>query len=304
MLSSKCCQVESPSPFRFFAALMPPCAHTEWDRLTGTMEKRSTCPPISAILMAAERPASPPPTTMILGCDMMIFTQIYEYGRSRRSLNPRSWYFLVVLDPGDLSGRRSYKARYCPKSNADEHKCQSSANVAELASRVIAGRQTPLGRKQPNTVSEMPRRGNDSDDVEGYRPRTLEVEPHFRECVLIATAHQMYTREPHIDDVVRDIDEGDNAGPALRGIKPIAGPGIVADIRIAFVPDVQAVDPVIQQRQEDEHPFQHVHEWQAGEELYLIVVGLNALGRFRVGNEVFNQESADGHNAGERMQAA
>src|SRR6266436_6210336 len=67
MVSSKCCQVESPSPFRFLAALMPPCAHTECERLTGTIENRSTSPPISAILMTAASPASPPPTTMIFG---------------------------------------------------------------------------------------------------------------------------------------------------------------------------------------------------------------------------------------------
>src|SRR6516162_9190824 len=67
MVSSKCWAVVSPSPFRFFAALMPPCAHTECERLTGTMEKRSTLPPASAILMTAASPASPPPTTMILG---------------------------------------------------------------------------------------------------------------------------------------------------------------------------------------------------------------------------------------------
>src|SRR5581483_296760 len=67
MVSSKCCHVESPSPFRFLAALMPPWAQTECDRFTGTIENRSTCPPISAILMAADKPASPPPTTMILG---------------------------------------------------------------------------------------------------------------------------------------------------------------------------------------------------------------------------------------------
>src|SRR5215470_9162389 len=71
MVSSKCCQVESPSPFRFFAALIPPCAQTECERLTGTMEKRSTWPPISAILMTAESPASPPPATMILGLDVI-----------------------------------------------------------------------------------------------------------------------------------------------------------------------------------------------------------------------------------------
>src|SRR5437879_12740578 len=67
MVSSKCCQVESPSPFRFLAALMPPCAQTECERFTGTIEKRSTSPPISAILITAARPARPPPTTTILG---------------------------------------------------------------------------------------------------------------------------------------------------------------------------------------------------------------------------------------------
>src|SRR5215469_5767092 len=67
MVSSKCAQALSPSPLRFLAELMPPCAQTECERLTGTMEKRSTLPPASAILMTAERPASPPPTTMILG---------------------------------------------------------------------------------------------------------------------------------------------------------------------------------------------------------------------------------------------
>src|SRR3954467_15796416 len=46
---------------------MPPCAQTECERLTGTIENKSTLPPLSAILMTAESPASPPPTTMIFG---------------------------------------------------------------------------------------------------------------------------------------------------------------------------------------------------------------------------------------------
>src|SRR5271156_2977850 len=72
MVSSKCLKTSSPSPLRFLAALMPPWAQTEWERLTGTMEKRSTLPPASAILMTAERPARPPPTTMTLGVAAMI----------------------------------------------------------------------------------------------------------------------------------------------------------------------------------------------------------------------------------------
>src|SRR5262249_19456853 len=77
MVSSKCLKTSSPSPLRFLAALMPPWAQTEWERLTGQMEKRSTLPPASAILMTAERPASPPPTTMILGVAAAIVSSLF-----------------------------------------------------------------------------------------------------------------------------------------------------------------------------------------------------------------------------------
>src|SRR6185312_14444672 len=53
----------SPSPLVFTAPLMPPCAHTEWLRFTGTMLKTSTCWPASASLITVIKPASPPPTT-------------------------------------------------------------------------------------------------------------------------------------------------------------------------------------------------------------------------------------------------
>src|ERR1044072_1276587 len=66
MVSSKCSQVESPSPLVLTAPLMPPCAQTECERFTGTTEKRSTSCPASAIFMAAAKPASPPPTIAIL----------------------------------------------------------------------------------------------------------------------------------------------------------------------------------------------------------------------------------------------
>src|SRR5438270_13519337 len=79
MVSSKCCAVVSPSPFRFFAALMPPCAHTECDRFTGTIENRSTLPPASAILITAERPARPPPTTMMRGVAAISFVLKFRY---------------------------------------------------------------------------------------------------------------------------------------------------------------------------------------------------------------------------------
>ena len=59
------------------------------------------------------------------------------------------------------------------------------------------------------------------------------------------------------------------------------------------------VEPVKQQRNEDEDPLQHVHKRQAGEELHLVVVGLDAIGRFGIGDEVLDQKRADGHDAGQ-----
>src|SRR5229473_4803916 len=106
IVSSKCCQVESPSPFRFLAALMPPCAQTECERFTGTMENRSTLPPISAILMTAARPARPPPTTTIFGVTAMLL-RVRSAGRGRPALHALfflTYYFSLPHD--DVSRRR------------------------------------------------------------------------------------------------------------------------------------------------------------------------------------------------------
>src|SRR5260370_39470340 len=65
-VSSKCSQVESPSPLVLTAPLMPPCAQTEPERFTGTTENSSTACPASAIFIAAANPANPPPTIAIL----------------------------------------------------------------------------------------------------------------------------------------------------------------------------------------------------------------------------------------------
>src|SRR5262249_3608877 len=43
---------------------MPPCAHTECDRLTGTSENSRTGTLASQSLITVMRPARPPPTTM------------------------------------------------------------------------------------------------------------------------------------------------------------------------------------------------------------------------------------------------
>src|SRR5579859_2826742 len=107
MVSSKCLSVESPSPLRSLAALMPPCAQTEWERLTGTMENKSTFPPASAILMTAASPAKPPPTTMILGAAIRfrVLSTCLQNLQDKTFARPAPVHALVEWGDGESADR-------------------------------------------------------------------------------------------------------------------------------------------------------------------------------------------------------
>src|ERR1700722_10216418 len=74
---------ESPSPLELIAALIPPCAQTECERLTFVTEISLTLQPCSASFMAAERPARPPPTTIT---SLVCFILLSSPNKSARSL--------------------------------------------------------------------------------------------------------------------------------------------------------------------------------------------------------------------------
>jgi hypothetical protein len=59
---------------------------------------------------------------------------------------------------------------------------------------------------------------------------------------------------------------------------------------------------VVGERQKDESPLQHPHQRQAVEELHLRGVGGGAFERLKVGEDVLDQERADGDDAHQRMQ--
>ena len=104
--------------------------------------------------------------------------------------------------------------------------------------------------------------------------------------------------------MLHDIDEGDDAGPALRGIEPVAGPGIIGDIGFALIPDEDAVEAVVEDRNPDEKQFQQENERQAVQKCDLPAIGLGAFEGFGVRDEVLEKKSSDGHDAAERVQAA
>src|SRR5208282_3619822 len=139
MGSSKWIQVESPSPFRFLAALMPPCAQTECERFTGTIENRSTSPPISAILITADRPASPPPITIIFGF-VAISTAVPIRRGVALAFRPCRKSLLFDFDKNCLVLRWRVQKRI-HRDRAHQHKTQTnhSAHIAKPAPGAIAG---------------------------------------------------------------------------------------------------------------------------------------------------------------------
>src|SRR5580704_218084 len=115
---------------------------------------------------------------------------------------------------------------------------------------------------------------------------------------------QVYTGEAQRICVLDHIDEGDNSRPALRGIKPVALPRVCAEVGVAAPPDVNAVQSVVEDRNPDEENLHRENEREAVQKRDLSAIGLGSVKGLEVRNEVLEQKCADGHDAGERMQAS
>src|SRR5437016_9785104 len=138
MVSSKCSQVESPSPLVLTAPLMPPCAQTECERFTGTTENRSTEWPASAIFIAAASPASLPPTTAIL------IPAISSKNSSQQSSRMNESYCGINAD----------RQKENPKGNA---------GITGKTLRALADNDSPINQEEPNAVRQVPYGRSDSD---------------------------------------------------------------------------------------------------------------------------------------------
>src|SRR6202035_2049532 len=224
--SSKCCQVESPSPLRFLAALMPPCAHTECERFTGTMEKRSTLAPISAILMTAESPARPPPMTIILGAAISLYR-----------LSVRSGCVAVIYDCA-AHGRLLRARPKCGKagqSRPGQDKEEGQAHNQKALPRSFSGNDAPLRREQPDAVSKVPRRRDQAGNIKQEQRSLKHFRLHLAERS-VRICVQVNAGKAHGPGVPNDVKECDAAGPALRRVHPVSGPGIFDGIPVAPVP--------------------------------------------------------------------
>ena len=103
-------------------------------------------------------------------------------------------------------------------------------------------------------------------------------------------------------EVLGDVGEGDEAGVALGGVHPVAGPGVVDDVGLAAEPDPDAVEGVIEDGQKDEGPLKDADQGEAVEEFDLGSVGEGAFEGLEVGEDVLDEEGADGDYAEQRVE--
>ena len=100
------------------------------------------------------------------------------------------------------------------------------------------------------------------------------------------------------------VEKSDGAGPALRSIHPVSGPGILAKIAVTPIPNIKTVEGVIENGQPDTKQLKTYYEREAAEQFNLFCVSGWASSRKCVGNEMFDEESADGNDTAKRVQTA
>src|SRR5437016_4079960 len=276
---------------------MPPWAQTEWERLTGTMENRSTCPPTSAILMVAESPARPPPMTMIFGFDAMSLK--FQSAGIQRLLT----YEKRLCGTGHGLQRRLQERIHRGRACGDEDHRDGKANVTPLAACVVTAGNPPLSREQPQTISKVPGSRYDGDRIKSNDPGILEFHLYLGKSNG-RLSENMRSVETQMPDVISHVEERDRTGPALGCIHPIAHPGIVADVGFSAIPDVKAVQSVKRDGNPDKEQLQKEDERKSGKQGDLLGIGRRALRGDEIGKKVLYQKRANGDDAGQGMQPA
>src|SRR5580658_453881 len=275
---------------------MPPCAHTECERFTGTMENRSTFAPISAILMTAESPARPPPMTMIFGAAAIVSLPAFRirYGLGR--------FHGCGVWSGRLLRARPERSK-AGESRAGQDKEESETHDQKSLPRPISGNDAPLRREQPDAIREVPRSRDQAHNIKQKEWSLKHFGLHLAErCARICV--QINSGKPHRPGVPDDVGEGDAAGPALRRVHPISGPGIVNRVALAAVPDVKTVERVERDGQRDSEQLKEGNQRKVGQKAYLAGIGVGAADRGGVRNQnMFEQKRAHRNYARKRMQA-
>src|SRR5215470_5022770 len=118
------------------------------------------------------------------------------------------------------------EAKADKNQNADEAEGESDEN-AELPGSVLrldGGSDSPFAEEIPDANAEMKRTGKDADEREGEKPG-------IHEEVLDFVIGRAAVGGPALRvEMPGNVNEGDEACVALRGVEPVPDPGIGGDV--------------------------------------------------------------------------
>src|SRR5579859_6955558 len=187
-------------------------------------------------------------------------------------------------------------------ADQDQSDRQYRASPTHPLARGFTDCNAPLGTEQIYAVREVPRRGNDPDQIKHPSPPVLKLGLHLVKRG-IRMCEQVCSGEAHGVGVPDDVNKGDAAGPALGRIHEISRPGIIADVGFAAKPDIEPVKRMVQKRNIDADNFKNQNEGQPSKKLYLRAIRIGAIGGKGVGNEMLKQECTNWDDPAERVQA-
>src|SRR5207302_5771925 len=185
-------------------------------------------------------------------------------------------------------------------SYQDKEQTNHKTDITKSTSGAVAGSNTPFGCKQPQPVCEMPRGADNSHGVEGHRPGTLKFQLHLTESGS-GMSQQVDAAEAQMPGMPSHVEEGDGASPALRGVHPVAKPGVIPNIGIPAIPNVETVKGVIQNGQPDPKEFESYDKRESGKQLNLFGIRVRTLGGEGVGNKMFDQKQPNRNNPAQRV---
>ena len=168
------------------------------------------------------------------------------------------------------------------KGKSDDH--------AKTANGALSGhgrRQPPLTGEIPDAHAEMEGRGEDAD---GHKEKEIRI----GEIVLDVEVGGLAMGEPSLGvEMPADVEKSDEAGVALKGVKPVLHPGIRGDVGLAAKPDVNAIAAVVEHGKKNEGPFNKGTEGDGLELAGDVVIFSGADECGAVGPEMFGKESAN-----------
>src|SRR5207237_1760158 len=130
----------------------------------------------------------------------------------------------------------------------------------------------------------------------------LKFSLHFAEG-RAGICQDMHAAEAQMPCVPHHVEEGNGTRPALRSKHEITGPGIICNVALSAIPNVEAIQRVIENGQPDSKQLQIKDKRKAGRKFYLFGERSRTTRRKRIGDEVLDAQTPARNNAAELVQA-